>query len=361
MASLHRRDVLTGVAAGLLIWRSGMTASAGEARDVAAAFAASHPFFGVVATASGGRIEGAAAFGKADIEAGSDATPATPYCIGSISKWLTSLTALRLSDAGKLDIDAPLSALLPGYRKDTGDQVRLTHLLSNTSGIPDGFGPRMKADATLWTQSFTTQEAVAAFCSGDLAFAPGSKFEYLFTNWVLVKAIIEAATGEDFIAATRRVTLAPLGLNATAPIFAYDGPNAVAPAYASIDPPARKMKPYRPYTLASGGYVSTVGDLVAAAHGVYGGGFLSPAALTRLSAVLAPEEHYALGGRVRDVTIGGKRVRFAWETGRVDGYRSVLAHDIEAGRSIVVLNNTDLSQKDMDLLALDIAGGAFAD
>ena len=77
--------------------------------------------------------------------------------------------------------------------------------------------------------------------------------------------------------------------------------------------------------------------------------------------MLAPEEHYALGGRVRDVTIGGKRVRFAWETGRVDGYRSVLAHDIEAGRSIVVLNNTDLSQKDMDLLALDIAGGAFAD
>ena len=59
--------------------------------------------------------------------------------------------------------------------------------------------------------------------------------------------------------------------------------------------------------------------------------------------------------------LGGKRVRFAWETGRVDGYRSVLAHDIEAGRSIVVLNNTDLSQKDMDLLALDIAGGAFAD
>jgi len=34
--------------------------------------------------------------------------------------------------------------------------------------------------------------------AGDLAFEPGSKFEYLLTNWFLVVAIVEAATGKPF-------------------------------------------------------------------------------------------------------------------------------------------------------------------
>ncbi len=362
MSYPHRRAVLTGTAASLAVFRcsKGQAAQPTSAARIAATYAATHPFFGVIATAQNGRIESRVAIGKADIEAAIDATPTTPYCIGSISKWLTSITVLRLSDAGIIDIDAPLSDLLPGYRKDTGAQVRLTHLLSNTSGIPDGFGPRVKDDATLWTQSFTTGEAVAAFCSGDLTSTPGSKFDYLFTNWILVRAIVEAVTHEDFVAVMRRVTLDPLGLAATSPGFAYEGPGVVAAAYETIEPPLRKMRPYLPYALASGGYASTAGDLIAAAHGVYGGKFLSATALTRLSTVLVPEEHYALGGRVRDVVIGGKIQRFAWQTGRVEGFRGVLAHGLETGCSAVVLNNTDLSQKEMDILTLEIIGGAFA-
>ncbi len=352
---------MTGALAGLLTIRTGRATAAEVPADIAAAVAAMPSFFGVIQTATAGRTDSSSAFGKADIEAGQDATPATPYGIGSISKWLTSVTLLRLSDAGLLDIDAPIGELLPTYRRDTGARVRLTHLLSNTSGIPDGFGPRVTTDESLWTQPFTTEEAVKAFCSGDLTFEPGSKFEYLFTNWVLVRAIIESVTGEDYVAVMRRVTLEPLKLFETGPITAYAGSIALAPAYESIDPPVRKMRPYRPYGLASGGYVSTAGDLIAAAHGVYRGGFLSEGALTRLTAVNVPDQHYALGGRTRPVALGGQTESFAWHTGRVEGYRSVLAYGLTSGRSVAILNNTDVSQKAMDLLALDILGGTFAD
>lgn len=71
-----------------------------------------------------------------------------------------------------------------------------------------------------------------------------------------------------------------------------------------------------------------------------------------------PEQDYALGGRVRTLTIGGVPVPAAWETGRTAGYRSVLGHRYDTRETIVILNNTGLSQKTLDLFADSLFGAA---
>jgi D-alanyl-D-alanine carboxypeptidase len=93
----------------------------------------------------------ARAFGMADIEAGKPATIDTVYAIASISKWLTATTVLKLVEAGKLSLDAPITTWLPDYRADTGAKVTLRRLLSNSSGVPNGFTPAAKLQPDLLT------------------------------------------------------------------------------------------------------------------------------------------------------------------------------------------------------------------
>jgi CubicO group peptidase (beta-lactamase class C family) len=315
------------------------------------AFVKSSGFNGVIHFVRNGKPLFSQAFGTADVEAGRRAALDTLYPIASISKWFTSVTVLRLADQGKLRLDASLSDYLKTYRADTGAKVQLRHLLSNASGIPNGFSAVLKTDPDLWTKPFTTEQAVKAFCSGDLAFEPGSRFSYDFTNWILVKGIVEAVTGEEFTQTVDRLTLAPLGLKTILPAYSPEARSRVAAGYASLDPPVRKMFPQSVYTVASGGYCGTAADLVRAAQGVYGSPLLSASARAALRRVLVPEESYALGGRIRSVKMEGGAHAFAWETGRVDGYRSLLAHRLDGDSTLVLLNNTSIGQKDIDLFA----------
>jgi CubicO group peptidase (beta-lactamase class C family) len=60
--------------------------------------------------------------------------------VGSIAKTVLSLAVLRLVSQGKVDLDAPLTALLPALQLDNPwarSPVRLRHLLDMTSGLPD--------------------------------------------------------------------------------------------------------------------------------------------------------------------------------------------------------------------------------
>ncbi|MBO9558392.1 MAG: serine hydrolase, partial [Caulobacter sp.] len=67
---------------------------------------------------------------------------------------------------------------------------------------------------------------------------------------------------------------------------------------------------------------------------------------------------YALGGRVRTLSIGGRTYRAGWETGNTAGFRSVLGHRFDTRQTVVVLNNTSMSQKTLDLFADALFGAA---
>jgi D-alanyl-D-alanine carboxypeptidase len=354
MPNCTRRHFLASGVATLL----GAHASAAESALNAAAenFATTQPFYGVVMLGKRGKPVYAKAFGMANIEGGLPLRTDTPFAVASISKWLTSVTVLRLVEAGKLDLDATIGALLPWYKADAANKVKLRHLLSNSSGIPNLFNAAIKADRSVLALELSTRQAIERFCMGELAFAPGSRFYYASTNWIIVMGIIEAATGMPFQQAMRAITLDPLKLAATRADQRYADDPATAIAYATINPPQRRTDVRPSYMEATGGYYSTADDLMRAAYGVFNQGFISPASLQALTHIEVASDSYALGGRVKNLLIDGKQHSFAWETGRTTGYRSVLGHRLDGEETVIILNNTDMSQKTMDEFAYSLLG-----
>lgn len=351
-----RRQLLAaGAAAGILPVVARAAPQIGTDNAVVDAFVKAEGFQGVVMLGKGGKRHYARAFGMADIEAKRPADVETRYAVASISKWLTTVTILKLVERGKLSLDSPITTWLPGYRADSGAKVSLRRLLSNTSGIPNLFGPAAKADPTLTTREISTAEGIKLYAQGDLASEPGARFDYAMTNWFIVVGIVEAVTGRPFQEAMRAITLDPLGLKQTDAASSIQDLPTTAASYRGT-PPVRADGKRLAIMAAAGGYYSTAADLLRAAHLIFDTRFLSAASLQQLTTIQAPDGNYALGGRVQKLRIAGKDCLAGWETGNTAGYRSVLGHRLDGKGSVVILNNTGMSQRTLDLFAFSLLG-----
>ena len=154
-----------------------------------------------------GGITARAAYGHA--APGRVFTPDTLVRVASVSKLVTTLGAMRLVEAGTLDLDADVSDAL-GWRLRNSAfpdvPVTLRQLLSHTSGLVDA------GDDYAVPLGKTLQAAIgAANWSGH---APGTWFHYTNYNFPVVAQVMERATGERFDRLMARLVLAPLGLDA---------------------------------------------------------------------------------------------------------------------------------------------------
>lgn len=298
-------------------------------------------FNGAIAYGRRGTIEHVRHAGMADVEAGRKVSAETQFKLGSASKWLVSVAVLRLVDQGRIALDAPITAYLPDFRRDTGDRVRIVHLLSNTSGIPDLLTRQIATEPELRSSSAGAAAIVRRFAGGDLSFEPGRGWDYAALNWAILAAILEQRINEPLPQLVDRLVLRPLGMRHTG--FAQADQPALpnlAAAYGSVAPPVRKMVSVPPFLGASGNVAATVQDAMGAAHGVFHGALLSAASREALTTVHWPEQEYALGGRIHGI---GEN-RWAWETGKVQGYRTHLAHRLDRSETIVIFNTTDMAQ-----------------
>ncbi|MDR3751634.1 MAG: serine hydrolase, partial [Terracidiphilus sp.] len=153
-----------------------------------------YKFQGVVFLGQKGQSLFSRTVGFADFERQTRMTSDTVFGIASISKMLTSVTVLRLIEQKQLGLDEPISAYLPDFRKDQGKVLTLRRLLANDSGVLNQFSAAWKADPTVMEKPMATMQAVHRYCEADLAFAPGARFDYSLSNWILVLAIVEAVT-----------------------------------------------------------------------------------------------------------------------------------------------------------------------
>jgi D-alanyl-D-alanine carboxypeptidase len=292
------------------------------------------------------------ALGQAQFETGAPMTADTRFMVGSVSKWITAVAVLLLVEQGKLALDKPVTTWLPELPAGSR-AVTLRHLLSNTSGIERGLSEALKRDPKVGELGIAPAEAAQRFGAGPLMFAPGTRFDYSSTNWVLVAGIVERATGEPFVRTVTRLVFEPAGVRDTG--FA-DAATPTLPRMAigyNGDRKARKMVPSPPLAAAAGTVYSTAADLLKIADLVYGDRLLSAASRRELMTVQHAPEEYALGGRVKQRKDGGM---LAWESGVSGGYKTLLAYAPADGRAVVLLNNTDMAQSEqarIGLLLLD--------
>ncbi|MCP1301673.1 beta-lactamase family protein [Chryseobacterium sp. S0630] len=138
------------------------------------------------------------AFGKANLELNVNMTPENIFQIGSMTKQFTAVAILLLEQQGKLSVTDPVSQYIKDY--PNGDKITLHHLLTHTSGIKDF--TKMKSISSIAQKEMKPEEMVNFFKNEPVDFAPGEKFDYNNSGYVVLGYIIELVSGisyEDFI------------------------------------------------------------------------------------------------------------------------------------------------------------------
>ncbi|MCB0570680.1 MAG: beta-lactamase family protein [Phaeodactylibacter sp.] len=140
-------------------------------------------------------------YGLADMETKEKITPNTLFNLGSISKTFVANGILILKDEGKLTLDDSLSMYFTDFRNpDIARKVRIVHLLSHTSGLPD---IRPVDEDSIFFLTAKDEENFAPIKNNDsLHFEPGEHFEYSNPAYNGLALIIEKVAGEkwqDFI------------------------------------------------------------------------------------------------------------------------------------------------------------------
>jgi CubicO group peptidase (beta-lactamase class C family) len=210
----------------------------------------------------------------------------SPFFIASVTKLYTAAIVLRYLEGGRLTLDDRLVDRVDHGRVDRlhihrgvdrTDEIRIRHLLAQTSGLPDYFRGRRPDGTTL---ERTLREGVDVAWSLDdvldatrrmgAVFPPGmrGKAHYSDTNHQLLGRVIELASGDSYEAALRREVIEPLRLERTwlyrdpadgRPVPLRDGDHqlSIPRAMASFGP--------------DGGIVATVDDLMRFVRGFFGG------------------------------------------------------------------------------------------
>ena len=302
--------------------------------------AAADRFAGAVLVAKDGKPVFDTAYGLADRERRTPNTLNTRFRLGSMNKMFTAVSVLQLVQAGKLTLDAPLATYLPDYpNKDAASRVTIHQLLTHTGGTGDFFGPEYAAHRL---ELRSIQDYVARFGTRDLAFAPGSKWEYSNYGFILLGAVIERVSGTTYYDYVASHVYAPAGMSSTGSdpedsIVANRAIGYTRAAGAGGWQSNAETLPYRG-TSAGGGY-STVGDLLRFATALREHKLLNPhfTELLTTGKVDAAMGKYAYG--FADRTTGG--MRFVGHGGGAPGMNGDLEIDPQSGYVVAVLSNLD--------------------
>lgn len=138
-------------------------------------------FNGVALVARGGKVIHEAAYGSRDAAGSAPLRVDDSFNIGSIGKEFSAVALMQLHERGALDLDAPVARVLtdlPAW----SEKVTARHLLEYTSGLPD----------LRWRAIQTDRDAYADLQNvTDLAFEPGTKFDYSYNNVMLRQFMVE--------------------------------------------------------------------------------------------------------------------------------------------------------------------------
>ncbi|WP_340681713.1 serine hydrolase domain-containing protein [Amycolatopsis coloradensis] len=118
---------------------------------------------------------------------------------GSNTKTFTAVAVLQLVAEGKVELDAPIEKYLPEIVRGEGiDATRITvrHLLQHTSGLPN-YTEYLGLENFEQVQHryVPNHELLAAALRHPAKFAPGTKWEYSNTGYLLAGMLIENVTG----------------------------------------------------------------------------------------------------------------------------------------------------------------------
>jgi CubicO group peptidase (beta-lactamase class C family) len=207
------------------------------------------PGFGVTIVNANGIVY-SRGFGSASVSEAAPFTPMTISWVGSVSKTFIGLAVMKLVEQGKLDLDAPISSILPyrivnPHHPDVPITVR--HLMTHTSSITDSFETYSVGDADVVLENENDPTQVPAYIAPNVAWhkmgrkisldefvrrytqpaakwysagtfakdPPGSRFHYSNLAAAIAARVVEERAGMSFRDFTRKYIFAPLKMKNT--------------------------------------------------------------------------------------------------------------------------------------------------
>ncbi|MEV6101872.1 serine hydrolase domain-containing protein [Nocardia sp. NPDC051981] len=140
--------------------------------------------------------------------------------IGSVTKTFTAAVVMQLVAEGKVNLDSPVDTYLPGLLSGDGADGRVItvrQLLQHRSGIPE-FAGQPGADeliAAAEDRTLAPAEAVSMALRQPAQFAPGTRYAYTNTNFIVLGMLIEKLTGRGYSDELTERIIGPLGLHDT--------------------------------------------------------------------------------------------------------------------------------------------------
>jgi CubicO group peptidase (beta-lactamase class C family) len=299
-------------------------------------------FNGAVLVARQGRVLYQHAFGLANREWNISNDLQTKFEIGSMTKQFTAMLVLQMVNEGKLRLDGHVSDYLLYYRRDNGSRITISQLLSHESGVPNFTALPGFLDGPASRTHYGVQEFVQKYCSGDLEFEPGTKFNYSNSGYFILGAILEQVSGKSYETLLQERIFGPSGMKDSG----YTHSETVIPhratGYERTDSGFKNARFYdMSIPFAAGALYSTVGDLLLWDDALYGEKLL-PAKLRDL--MFKPNlDSYGYGWGILVPAAGSP---YAGESipmhgGAIFGFQSVIVRIIQHHELILLLDNSD--------------------
>ncbi|HKZ68333.1 MAG TPA: serine hydrolase domain-containing protein [Chitinophagaceae bacterium] len=170
---------------------------------------------GAVLIAQGDNVFYQKGFGIADIKTKTPVTTKTLFNIGSISKTFVAYGILDFAQKQKLSLEDDLLQYFPDFKHLTiAKKVKLYHLLTHTSGLPDSRKVKEEHDFYLTAKD---EENFAPLKQTDsLAFEPGTKYTYSNPAFNGLALIIEKITGKKWQKYINKIIFKPAGMKKSA-------------------------------------------------------------------------------------------------------------------------------------------------
>lgn len=160
--------------------------------------------------------------GLAHVELGVPIAPHMIFRLGSITKQFTAVALLMLVQEGRVSLEDEITRYLPEYPTQ-GHRITVEHVLTHTSGIKSytgmpEFWPQSRRDVSL-------DELIAFFKDQPMEFAPGERWNYNNSAYILAGAVIEKVTGQPYGEFVAQRICDPLGMTHTS----YDQTSRLVP------------------------------------------------------------------------------------------------------------------------------------
>jgi CubicO group peptidase (beta-lactamase class C family) len=157
-------------------------------------------------------------YGVADLSSNIPLTADANFNIGSLTKQFTAFALLDLFYKGKCSLDDSIGKYftLPAALAS----VRISQLLSHSSGIPDHYA----FTDTFKVKHATDRDVLAAIQKSDsLYFSAGTRYRYSNTAYCLLGLLIEKLSGRSYPEYLQKVIFGPLGMR-DCTVYRYNVP-----------------------------------------------------------------------------------------------------------------------------------------